>query len=412
MKFSAILPILTVSGDKSPQKKGVERNVGGSFTPSDYPDYCADQSEGLTVVQTWLDYSYNSGRIELSNRWGRVNCIHVIQPDSCAEIKIKYRSVAVLCSQHFGFAWENEENGFSSTPPRCHCFSDGCFNTKYTSTFQQASTGSSRLGPDEFTINSNKVIFFYESPVFLDDGHIIFDWECVRVASTTTAVTTTTSTSTTTTTTTTSVDTNSFSLSDYPDWCAIQLEGVNMAGTWQGGFSGQIMLSNEWGRANCNYVIEADSSCQGIRIKYQSVAIMTTPSCGSLHFGFAWESDNGFSSTPPRCHCFSEGCFNTKQTSSFAKYSASEASLHLGPDEFTINSNYVIFFYKSEIWPDDGHINLDWECISDTLSHAPQQIQQQQALPQLQAPVTPTSTTSKTTTSTRRTTTTTTATTM
>ena len=163
-----------------------------------------------------------SGEITLDEYKPRLRCKHDVLADtSCSEIKISYRSIAVMMDyisptcpiDGFRFGWtDNETGNFSVTPPRCNCFGDGCtLNPELEYYFDYAKNNrfyddyqDQHLGPEELTINSNSFTLYFESsPLFDNGGHVILDWECVATTTTTTTSTSTTISTTSTLTTTT-----------------------------------------------------------------------------------------------------------------------------------------------------------------------------------------------------------------
>ena len=78
-----------------------------------------------------------------------------------------------------------------------HCFGDGCQSTAiaydlvdyYSVTddyvdnyiFNNMTHFGGNVGEDGFSINSNTFTFFFKSDWIIDGGHVIFDWECVKM---------------------------------------------------------------------------------------------------------------------------------------------------------------------------------------------------------------------------------------
>ena len=102
--------------------------------------------------------------------------------------RLKYRSIAVeqdyACAyDSFVFAW----NG-SPTPARCSCFGDGCasshiyidpdYSYDYYGTIYDS---EALLGPDRFLVDSSNFTFYFESDEVEGNGHVVFDWECVKL---------------------------------------------------------------------------------------------------------------------------------------------------------------------------------------------------------------------------------------
>ena len=149
------------------------------------------------------------------------------------------------------------------------------------------------------------------------------------------------------------------------------------------GFSGEIKLKNYPDGGGCHHVVQADSSCEAIRIKYRDVAYRPFTNnfsdgpehCGAQHFRFSWEN-NGFRVTPRRCDCFGDGCSFTGKNNDyvFGEYiyngEVIDRSRLLGPDDFIINSNKFTFYSVSwetiGVFPRPyfgGHVILNWECV-------------------------------------------------
>ena len=222
MKFSTVVSVLAASADTSEQKKDVERNMGNLLPASFYSDECSHQIEASGGSFSTINNGFD-GRVNLGDFRGYNGCTHTVQADNrCEEIEISYRRVAVECNyNHFGFAWKNQANELISTPRRCDCFSVvSCWTSPHQPMFYShvvPSLGEQRLGPTDFNLNSNSFTFFFHSVGGADVGHVVFDWYCVKNATTTstsTTTSTTTSTSTTLTTTSTTISTTSSSPTD------------------------------------------------------------------------------------------------------------------------------------------------------------------------------------------------------
>ena len=120
-----------------------------------------------------------------------------------------------------------------------------------------------------------------------------------------------------------------------------------------------------------------DSSCQEIKINYQSVAVESELECEFDNFRFGWPSPNGFEVTPPRCHCFGDGCQSTAIAYDLVDYysvtddyvdnyifnNMTQIGGNVGEDGFSFNSNTFTFFFKSDWIIDGGHVIFDWECV-------------------------------------------------
>ena len=85
----------------------------------------------------------------------------------------------------------------------------------------------------------------------------------------------------------------------------------NSGGTFQAtnqGSRGGIKLEDYPNLINCKHVVQAEPSCEEIRINYRSVAVESSRGCYFDSFRFGWIGTNGFDVTPPKCHCFGDGC--------------------------------------------------------------------------------------------------------
>ena len=215
MKLSILLPILAAGQNKRlKKKKEGNRSVGERFVASDVTAQCLSQvpnSGGSFQVTN----NGSRGEIRLENYTDNTTCKHVVQAEqSCTEIRINYRSVAVEEEEDCGydsfrFGWTGT-NGFDVTPSKCHCFGDGCSTLltyeyensyyDYTSTYEYefGNDHAANIGPDSITVNANTFTFFFRSDSSIDQGHVILDWECVGQNDYTTTTRTTTLGTTTT----------------------------------------------------------------------------------------------------------------------------------------------------------------------------------------------------------------------
>ena len=200
-----------------------------------------------------------------------------------------------------------------------------------------------------------------------------------------------------------------FIASEVTEECSNQVprKGGSFEAINNGSF-GEINLDRYSNNTDCKHVVQADESCEEIRIKYRSVAVESQDNCKWDSFRFGWVGTNGFEVTPPRCHCFGDGCdssillyydeyINEEATSDFTSdltielESVFEASSNtdnsvevfeyvfydaydhiIGPDEFSVNSNSFTFFFRSDGIKERGHVMFDWECVRySTTTEAP-----------------------------------------
>ena len=205
MKTFSVLPLLAVSAENKKNQNGVERGFLGDGTFSSISDYtaaCSNQLPSKGGIFEAPNYG-KSGEITLDKYSIELRCKHVVQADdSCSEIKITYRDIAVQSDHYsdlfghdkcnldfFRFGWGQNE----LTPPRCNCFGDGCSHEIMGDYFDIVEDKFDRhdedLGPAEFTIPSNSFTFYFESIAqhkfgpnhelipFNVEGHVILDWE-------------------------------------------------------------------------------------------------------------------------------------------------------------------------------------------------------------------------------------------
>ena len=140
------------------------------------------------------------------------------------------------------------------------------------------------------------------------------------------------------------------------------------------GFRGTINLDQYPPRVSCKHLVQADSSCEEIIIKYRSVSVEPSPyfkSCVRDGFRFAWydEVNNSKIETPARCNCFGEGCdvnsdWNFNSVHNYP-------GLQLGPTEYSIISSSFEFIFGSSSAKNGGHVVLDWQCANYGISTTP-----------------------------------------
>ena len=225
MKTLTTLPLYTASAIN----KVSERGYDGWGKVSDISQYSEDCSN-LVPSKSGIFETTNlgtRGEITLDKYPLKIRCKHVVQADSsCSEIKISYRSIAVMSDytydtcdyDGFRFGWTDDEtDDFTATPLRCNCFGDGCDHDTFDYFFDYADNNDwvnhrdQNLGPEEFTINSNSFTLYFESDHEWNGGHVILDWVCVEPPTTTTTTTSTEPTTSTTSTTITTTTTTSTS---------------------------------------------------------------------------------------------------------------------------------------------------------------------------------------------------------
>ena len=108
-----------------------------------------------------------------------------------------------------------------------------------------------------------------------------------------------------------------FDGSEVTNLCSDQVPRPNayspQGGTFEtsnNGLNGEIKLENYPNDVNCKHVVQADSTCEEIKIEYRSVAVEDgSNGCNSDVFRFGWPNGpKGFDVTPGRCGCFGDGC--------------------------------------------------------------------------------------------------------
>ena len=134
------------------------------------------------------------------------------------------------------------------------------------------------------------------------------------------------------------------------------------------GRSGEVNLDNYPDRVQCQQVVQADSSCQAIKITYQSIAVEPHfyDDCANDGFRIGWTGTNELNVSPPVCNCYGDGCEREdNELHDDFWYYEEYAEKHLGPTEYSVNSNTFTFFFKSDGSFSDGHVLLDWECVDE-----------------------------------------------
>ena len=135
------------------------------------------------------------------------------------------------------------------------------------------------------------------------------------------------------------------------------------------GLSGEISLTDYPNHTNCKQVVQADSSCEQIRIQYRNVAVEDSHICELDSFRFGWTDNNGFQVTPARCSCFGDGCDGQfLESYSYFYYTTERYDLEydqslLGPNTFVLNSNSFTFYFTADYNTEKGHVIFDWECV-------------------------------------------------
>ena len=110
--------------------------------------------------------------------------------------RLKYRSIAVEEHSHCGldsfhFEWIGND-GRTQTPVRCGCLGDGCdsslvdddygYDYIFEYDFDDSYYDSEALvGPDRLSVNSNNFTFYFQSDESTGKGHVVLDWECVKL---------------------------------------------------------------------------------------------------------------------------------------------------------------------------------------------------------------------------------------
>ena len=205
MKLPTFLPILAAVASQQQNQKEREIFIGW-FEPSEVANQCSEQVPELGgVFETSNEGSH--GAIILNDYPANVNCKHVVEARSdCGEIKIQYRSVAVVdfladvhpvqsyyCrySDFFRFGWP-KPNSFHVTPASCGCFGDGCDTLKNYFTDNLIDTFAGHSDPGSVSVDSNTFTFYFKSgPARNSNFRVVLDWECVKDAAAPTITTTT-----------------------------------------------------------------------------------------------------------------------------------------------------------------------------------------------------------------------------
>ena len=157
-----------------------------------------------------------------------------------------------------------------------------------------------------------------------------------------------------------------FSASKVTKQCSSEV--TSQGGTFEttnDGFSGEINLGNYPDSLQCKHEVQADSSCKAIKINYRDIAVEAAyyDNCDYDAFRFGWsEGTSDLLISPPRCNCFGDGCGHDYLDDNFDDYT-DKLEVHLGPTEFSVNSNTFTFFFESDGSIANGHVVLDWECV-------------------------------------------------
>ena len=131
------------------------------------------------------------------------------------------------------------------------------------------------------------------------------------------------------------------------------------------GSRGMIKILDYPDALKCKYVVQANSGCEAIKIKYRSVAIEGAwdESCEYDGFRFGWsQGTRGMHISPRRCNCFGDGCSDNSFENDFEYWTEYQQG-HLGPTEFSVKSNSFTFFLESDSSISKGHVWLDWQCV-------------------------------------------------
>ena len=127
------------------------------------------------------------------------------------------------------------------------------------------------------------------------------------------------------------------------------------------GLSGAIILSYYHDRSFCRHVVQAESSCEEIQIKYRSIAVEPDRLCQLDSFRFGWTDTNGFNVTEPICNCYGDGCQSSIDAYWYDLFFSAED--RLDSDGLTIKSNNFSFYFQSNLQINGGHVIFDWECV-------------------------------------------------
>ena len=168
-----------------------------------------------------------------------------------------------------------------------------------------------------------------------------------------------------------------FVASDVNEWCVHQVphlggsfQATSSTGTER---SGEIQLDNYPDDANCKHVVQAYPECTEIQINFRSVAVEGYHNClfDSLRLG--WVGNNGFQVTQPQCYCVGDGCdsllvngytYNYNDYSNNYEFYEDELT-KFGPDSLLVDANSFTFFFQSDMNISEGHVILEWECVSE-----------------------------------------------
>ena len=183
-------------------------------TPAQVTQQCADQVPKIGGSFEAFN-SGLSGEIKLEDYPNHANCQHVVYADSsCKVIEIRHRSIAVEPEENcdndsFRLGWTSPE-GVEYGQPICYCYGNGCeSNTMYNEYIHSGVNvenfdnyfgdySDNIDGTEVTTVIGNEFTFYFKSNYHTSGGHVILDWKCVELATTTQAGTTLPSPTTTT----------------------------------------------------------------------------------------------------------------------------------------------------------------------------------------------------------------------
>ena len=222
MKFSTILPFVTASPTKKANKNDDEKTLTDerSIIPSalmmNHQDLCSNQ-----ILQFETTNDGQRGTIIVENYPDFVSCKEEIEVNpGCTEVNFTYTNVALPGSwnNHYGWYHGDEScklSGFwfasfrgwsesDSTPPRCHCYGDGCTDhnvevssyvdydmDSYTAIYELSDYKLFKHQFDSGEVNDSlsinvdeskfKFFFFGDADPYYGyarGGHIMVNWEC------------------------------------------------------------------------------------------------------------------------------------------------------------------------------------------------------------------------------------------
>ena len=156
-----------------------------------------------------------------------------------------------------------------------------------------------------------------------------------------------------------------FSASNFPDQCSSMIPDLGgIFETTNDGLSGQVNLDNYPNKVRCQHVVQANNSCEAIKITYRTIAVETDyDGCSWDEFRFGWpDNKNDLHYTPARCNCLGDGCEpNNNILALNIDFEFAEEAV--GPTEFSVASNTFTFFFKSDATISQGQVAFDWECV-------------------------------------------------